>query len=81
MSEPDYIAQTFEPEHVAERDSMYAWFDVQAAEARKIGCTFPRYSRSEDGTGVLFEAWKVRPFDQGEPRWHLEPALPTKENP
>jgi len=78
MSEPDYIAQTFEADHVADHGTMYDWFDRQGAEAKKIGCAFPRYTRSEDGNGLLFEAWKSRPSEQGAPRWRFEDADDTK---
>lgn len=69
MSEPEYIAQTTEDEHVAGPANARAWFMQQRQIAFARGCTFPRMTVSEDQTALLFEAWEVRPEDQGQPRW------------
>lgn len=79
MSEPDYVAQTFEAQHTASDMTALAWWQQRADEAKAKGCTFLRLTsdffpvRTERGTveraGLLFEAWIVRPEDQGAPRW------------
>lgn len=68
-SEPCYIAQTFEPEHLHDPVTARAWFQKQGKLAHDEGCTWPRMTVNEDQTGLLFEAWKDRPSDEGEPRW------------
>lgn len=85
MADPEFIAQTFDPEHTESDDAAWDWWQAQADKAWDGGCTFPRYTRDHfklneqlpDGTmgkakmteGLLFEAWIVRPEDQGKPRW------------
>lgn len=76
MSEPFFIAQTFEPKHVESTISRLGWWAGQEIEARSLGGTFPRYAISEDGRGLLFECWKDRPKDQGEPRWQMTKDAP-----
>ena len=81
MSEPDYIAQTFAIQHTASDMAALDWWRSRADEAKARGCTFPRYTSDffpartrrgvEEREGLLFEAWIVRPEDQGKPRWKL----------
>lgn len=70
MSEPIYIAQTFEPEHMKGKAAL-DWWRARGAEAIAKGATFPRYSWREDPPGLLIECWEQRPDDQGEQRWSL----------
>ncbi len=67
--EPAYIAQTSLPEHVSDGPAARAWFLEHAAIAFFRGAEFKRMTVNDDGTELLFEAWEVRPLDQGEPRW------------
>ncbi len=64
---PHVIRQTPQP---MTDDHAKAWFDEQVKEARALGVTFPRFAHHPDRPGIyLFEGWKVRPEDQGEPRF------------
>lgn len=72
MNEPFFIAQTSEPEHLADPQS---WFRAQGEKAHAEGGTWPRYSVDKIGappTILLFECWKERPEDEGEQRWSIE---------
>lgn len=67
IQEPDFIAQV-QQDPALHRE----WWKVRAAEASNAGCTFARCAyHPQDATIALFEGWKVRPDDQGEPRWQL----------
>lgn len=73
-AEPIFVAETFEPEHVAGPEAARAWWSEQGARAREQGGTWPRYSvhlPDPQGfpAGLLFECWAERPSDHGEPRW------------
>lgn len=72
MAEPFFIAQTFDPHVVGDEAEARAWFDLRAKEAAAEGGTFPRFTMSEAGDGLLFECWKERPVDQGAPRWQMQ---------
>lgn len=74
-TEPDYIAQTAEPEHLTP-DGLQAWWRETFDEAEAIGCTFLRRSidNVDSPTMALCEAWKVQPSDQGPIRWQLTDA-------
>lgn len=74
MTEPIYIAQTFEREHTITNYAIKAWFSERSKEARERGAPFGRATFSSDG-GLLFEAWTEGPDDQGAPRWSY--AAPT----
>jgi hypothetical protein len=64
MTEPFYIAQTGERSHL---DDPQAWFRKRAIEAREEG---GKWLRATIGDGLLlFECWKNRPKDEGDPRW------------
>ncbi len=77
MSEPIYIAQTFEPEHV---EMPLDWWRARWREAVEEGATWPRYSWTDDEPyGLLIEAWEERPHDQGEPRWSLTAESETPD--
>lgn len=72
MAEPFFIAQTFDPNVVSDEQTARAWFEMRTKEAAAEGGAFPRYTISDDGCGLLFECWKERPKDQGEPRWLVQ---------
>lgn len=73
--EPDYIAQTAEPEHLTP-DGFWAWRRRCAEEAMAMGCTHGRYSVDDSAkpTMALVEGWKVRPDDEGPIRWQMTSA-------
>lgn len=74
MTEPFYIAQTFEPEHVESVEAKRKWFRSRFEEANKQDKDFRMFWRltfSDDGLGLLLECWSERPDDQGAPRWSL----------
>ena len=69
MTEPFFVAQTAEPEHLADPQE---WFRKCGEEAAAKGGTWPRYTVDRLGappTCLLFECWKERPEDPGEIRW------------
>ena len=66
MSEPIFIAQTSEPEHLADS---HAWLQKVAPEARAKGCKHARVTHMDNPAALLFEAWAERPETEGEPRW------------
>lgn len=69
MSEPDFVSKTDEPMTPDER---MAWLRKRVDEANANGAVFHRASVHPDMSNLtLHEAWKVRPDDQGEPRWGL----------
>lgn len=72
MSEPFIIAQTFDPQVVGDEEAAKKWFYLRALEAVAEGGTWPRFTLSNDGKGLLFECWEERPADQGEPRWQMQ---------
>lgn len=68
MTEPTYIAQTAEREHLGEP---VVWLRACLADARAAGSV--KFSRSTMAHGMLLlECWPERPEDQGEPRWQVE---------
>lgn len=69
--EPEYLAQSGEPMPPDER-LVWIEFHVEAAKAK--GMTFFRSTYDEDHDLTLFEGWKERPEDQGEPRWQMSPT-------
>lgn len=73
MSEPEYIAQTAEPDNIAD---LRSWFDNRSEEAKAEGITFARYSvdDNEKPTLALIEGWKTPPKDQGPIRWQMMAA-------
>lgn len=71
MAEPFFIAQTFDPLTVLDEVAARAWFDLRRREAAAEGGTFPRYTISDAGDGLLFECWKEKPEDMGQPRWSM----------
>jgi hypothetical protein len=75
MGEPDFLSQTAEPMTPAERSM---WFQARAREARASGAAHMRATvHPDDENLLLFEAWKVRPDDEGEPRFQFSPQDPT----
>lgn len=75
MAEPDYLAQTAEPEHMTP-EGLDAWWRQTFDEAKAAGCTWLRRTidKSPDPTMALCEAWKERPRDEGPVRWQLTPS-------
>jgi hypothetical protein len=72
-NEPDFIAQTTEPDAAKKT----AWIREQAAQARAAGCTWQRVTSAEgDLATVIVEGWKVRPADEGRPRFKKASAKP-----
>jgi hypothetical protein len=65
QTEPDYVAQTAE---ITTAEELRAWQEARMSDAKAIGCTWPRWSYDGDRL-YLFEAWKVRPSDEGAPRF------------
>lgn len=67
--EPDFISQTAEPMSSQERKE---WAELQGREAIAKGATWHRWSQHpNDKNLLLYEGWKVRPEDEGEPRFQL----------
>lgn len=63
--EPFYIREIDRSSEPAERRN---FFRIQADIAREKGATWMRCTVKEDGGACLFEAWKVRPEKEGDPR-------------
>lgn len=69
---PFFITQVFETaENPFGDDGRKLWLEEQVEKARSEGATWGRASITDAGDGLLFEAWKKRPEDEGEPRWSL----------
>lgn len=64
--EPIFVAQTSEPEHLADPA---AWFRGMLEQAKAEGAVLARCSRHDDPPALLFEGWAERPDEQGEQRW------------
>lgn len=69
MSEPDFLSQCADP--FADDDARHKWFHERAAEAKAKGATWCRYTIHPERGWTLFEGWKVRPENDGEPRWQI----------
>lgn len=71
--EPFYVAQTEECKTREERD---AWLHAIVDDARSKGGSWSRVTLGCEGHPdlLLFESWKVRPEDQGQPRFTLTEA-------
>ena len=70
--EPDFLSQNGE---ALTDDERRAWFKARSAEAYEQGAVMARYSIHETIPNLaLFEAWKIAPQSQGEPRWQLVAA-------
>lgn len=70
-NEPFFITQCNEP---MTPDQRRTWIEGQAKESKQQGSTFARvtvWPPNSEPEIILFEAWKERPEDQGEPRFHL----------
>lgn len=73
VEEPDFISQTAEPMTPEQR---MEWFRWRAADAEEKGATWHRFSSCPEMPEViLHEGWKVRPQDQGEPRFQMVSLL------
>lgn len=77
--EPFYIAQTAEK---MTGDERYSWFARRTAEAKHEGAKWCRMSvdDADRPTMCLFEAWRERPADEGEPRWQFTHVLHTDDS-
>jgi len=76
MTKPMYSAQTFEPDNVANKDARHEWVSKRHEEAKARGAVCGRVTLSDDGDGMLFEAWdKATDINSTEPCWHY--AAPT----
>ena len=75
--EPDYLAQTgdFKVPVAGQH-----WIRERSFWARKIGCRHIRASWSPEHELLLIEAWKVKPDDEGDPRWQLTHARSGHES-
>lgn len=69
--EPFFIAQTFEQDTVQNEQNARRWFADRSKEASREGGSWPRYTISDDGKGLLFECWQERPDQEGGPRWQM----------
>lgn len=72
MTEPVYIAQTFEARHQRTQEDIRLWFNEAAADASRYGGKFARFTYIEGGKGLLIEVWDKPPRTMGKPRWQLE---------
>lgn len=69
--EPEFLSQSAEPMTPGQQRE---WFSMQAFHASERGATFHRYSHHQEKPDlILYEGWKQRPEDQGDPRWQLVP--------
>jgi hypothetical protein len=50
-------------------DERREWFRKRSEEAAGNGATWHRFTVTKDGLITLYEGWKVRPADEGEPRF------------
>lgn len=67
VAEPFYIRETMEP---MTPEQQRQWFADAAAEAKVEGGTWPRYTvHPRDARRLLIEVWKVRPHNEGAPRF------------
>jgi hypothetical protein len=79
MSEPDVISQSAEP--FTDDLERQKWFRQCAVDAEiERGVTWCRYSIHPEHGWCLFEGWKVKPEDEGEPRWQIA-APPAPDEP
>lgn len=69
LSEPDFLSQTAEPMTSERRRE---WYRARAREAESQGAVWHRFSYHPEQTDILlYEGWKVRPDDEGEPRFQF----------
>jgi hypothetical protein len=70
--EPDFVAQNGDALTREEHD---AWVKRCVETATAEGCTHARWTKHDQIPHLfLVEAWKVRPDDEGEPRFALTTA-------
>jgi len=72
MSDPIYIEQTANAEHLKTESAMLEWFYGATCRAKKAGGTFFRYSWDLMDDMLLIEAWTKHPITQSEPRWKFD---------
>ena len=69
MSEPDFIFKCEGP--FADNEERLKWFHGCVDETKPQGATWARYTIHPEHGWALFEAWKIRPQDDGGVyRWH-----------
>ncbi len=74
MSEPDFISQCGD---LKTKDEHFEWWRSRAAEAFNRGATHFRYSvHPEIQNLILFEGWKQRPTQEGNPRFQFAALQP-----
>lgn len=66
MSDPDFVAETFD---AYDYTHALQWWKGMVDHAKSRGCTWPRFSWDDERRGLLFEAWKERPENEGQQRW------------
>lgn len=67
--EPFYTSQSNDPMLPGERAD---WVRHEAKKANDQGATWSRATaHPKDENIILYEAWKERPKDEGNPRFHL----------
>lgn len=76
ITEPVFLAQTFDADHTSTKDAVWAWLHARAREAQAKGVTFARLSWTEKCDGLLYEGWTEQPPEQGEPRWMMAAMQP-----
>jgi hypothetical protein len=75
VSEPFYIAQCGDEMTEQER---WARLERTVEDANTKGSVFGRVTRHPDFPNlILFEGWKERPEDQGEPRFQMVSLAPV----
>lgn len=72
--EPEFISQTAEQMTPDERRM---WCRKQARDAEEKGATFHRWTMHDEIPNlILYEGWKAKPEDQGDPRFQLVATTP-----
>lgn len=67
--EPDFEAETHDPEHTYCDKAARGWFIFQGLRAALSGCRWPRMTVDPITGALLFEAWRDRPEDTEPPRF------------
>lgn len=78
MTDPIYVAQTFEAETLADPRRSSEWLRACAVDAHEKGATWARATVDDERGGLIYEAWAKRPKDQGAPRWALSSETDTR---
>lgn len=75
---PDYIVQSDGPVH--DEAARELWFSTIAEAYKSLGVTFAQFSVHPVKYYLLFEGWRIRPAEAGEPRWQY-PVLTSSPAP